>query len=244
VKKINQILTITFFATSAFAETENRDLSRDHGVYLQNLSDENHETEHEHVFTPEQETEFKLRLRNKAAGSGFRFEQTKWDECRFNPSGNFTGYACARSRQISQILQDFLENHIYECVDAGLRAQGLGVADDIHIIHDGILGDPNHSSRSLHAEARAIDIKSFTVKLTNGQSRSIVYAGTTNRRFYRAFRTCWGRVVNRENGCPFIQNNPELTGSIGWEDRNHQRHMHTSVPYCVNGRYGAQYFQR
>lgn len=206
---------------------------------------EDHETEHKHVFTPQQEEAFRTHfMRNKSTRADFRFQQTSWKECTDDPSGNYSGIGCASSRQISQILKDFMQDFIYECVDAGLRAQGNSAADDIHVVHDGILGDRNHSPRSLHAEARAIDIRSIDVKLVNGSSRKITYAGTSNRSFYTAFRSCWGNVVKRENGCPLYQGNAGRTGSIGWEDRNHQNHMHTSVPYCVNGRYGSYYFQK
>lgn len=206
---------------------------------------EDHKTEHEHVFSSDEEQAFRTHfLRNKSARAAFRFSQTSWKECSDDPSGNYSGISCASSRQISVILKEFMQDFIYECVDAGLRAQGGSAADDIHVIHDGILGDRNHSPRSLHAEARAIDIKSIQVQLANGSAKTITYAGTTNRSFYRAFRSCWGNVVKRENGCPFIDSNPERTGSTGWEDSNHQAHMHTSVPYCVNGRYGSGFFQR
>lgn len=210
------------------------------------FASEDHKTEHEHVFTPEQEDAFKMRIMSKGARAAarFRFQQTQWQECLDDPSGNYTGYNCASARQISVILKDFLADGIYECVDAGLKEQGGGASEDIHIIHDGILGDSAHSPRSLHAEARAIDIRALDVQLTNGTKKKFTYALTGNRPFYKAFRSCWGRFVNRENGCPLYQGNAERTASIGWEDANHQNHLHTSVPYCVNGRYSSSYYQR
>jgi len=202
--------------------------------------------EHEHVFSPEEEEQYLMNLKRggELRAFGFRFAQTHWQECVDDPTGNYSGISCASRRGISVILKDFMEEFMYSCIDEGLRAQGGGVAADLHITHDGILGDPRHSPRSLHAEARAIDIRSFEVTLEDGGTRFFEYASSANRPFYRAFRSCWGRVVNRQNGCPLIDGNAERTGSIGWEDANHQRHMHTSVPYCVNGRYGSGYFQR
>lgn len=252
MKRFGLVLTLAISA-QAFAEEENplvTELERASRIF--NLGDlfkwrssyEDHKTEHEHVFTPEEEEQFKTHFMKNRAASGFKFKQTSWNECSDDPSGNYSGISCARSRQISVILKEFMQDFIYECVDAGLRAQHGSAADDIHVIHDGILGDRNHSPRSLHAEARAIDIRSIKVVLANGSTKTIDYAGTANRAFYRAFRSCWGNVVKRENGCPFSGGSAEKTGSIGWEDSNHQYHMHTSVPYCVNGRYGSYYFQR
>lgn len=239
--KLNSLaFALVLFSMTSFAEPEIA--LQDEPLYrADELSEEDHKTEHEHVFTPEEEEKFKSELHLKR---NFRFPQTQWNECTDNPSGNYTGDSCARARQISVILDSYLKDFIYECVDAGLRVQGSGMADEIHITHDGILGNSAHSPRSLHAEARAIDIKGLRVKTTSGNTYNMIYAGPTNRPFYQAFRACWGRVVHRENGCPFYNGNPEHTGTIGWENRNHLEHMHTSVPYCVNGRYGAGYYQR
>lgn len=174
----------------------------------------------------------------------FRFAQTNWNECQHRPTGQYLGYRCASGRRISQILDGFMKQHMQTCVQQALRQQGGGQMRDFHIVHAGIFGDPNHSPRSLHAENRAIDIKSIQVRLTTGALRTYVFANRNDRPFYNAFRSCWGQVVSRENGCPLFNGSPTLTGSIGWEDRNHQNHMHVSVPYCLRGRYGDYYFRR
>ncbi len=255
MNKSISILSIFVFTNLALAEEENQlvkqlerfgDYIKDRAFFNFEELNEDHKTEHEHVFTPEEEDEFKMRIiKDKSLRAAFRFEQTEWNECEDDPTGNYSTYPCATSRQIAVILQDFLADGVYECVDAGLRAQDAGVAEDIHIVHSGILGDRNHSPQSLHAEARAIDISSFEVTLANsGVVKKLVYSGTTNREFYKAFRSCWGNVVHRDNGCPFYNGDPARTGSIGWEDSNHQHHMHTSVPYCVNGQYGDYYYRR
>lgn len=237
---MSKILNLFLLLTSAHAIAAGKPVERPN---LDNPIEEGQEIEHESVLSHEAEQLYRTTLlRDKSTKA--RFAQTSWKECTDDPSGNYSGIQCASARGISVILKSFLQNFIYQCVDEGLKAQGGGAADEVHIIHDGIQGDRNHSPRSLHAEARAIDIRSFEITLASGTTRTIPFAGTANRTFYRAFRTCWGRVVNRENGCPFISGNPERTGSIGWEDANHQSHMHTSVPYCVNGRYGSGFFQR
>ncbi len=199
----------------------------------------------EGVFTPEQEEEFlKTHIPGTSKARAFKFAQTKWLECDDYFTGNYYGFNCTNKRVMAVILKDFLDDYSYKCVNEALTAQGGGQVADLHIVHVGISGDPNHSPKSMHAENRAIDIKSMEVKLTSGQVKNFVYEGTTNRNFYTAFRKCWGKVVHDFNGCPYYKESSLLTGSIGWENENHQRHMHMSVPYCVNGAYSSYYYKK
>ncbi|MDD0852176.1 hypothetical protein HBN50_03665 [Halobacteriovorax sp. GB3] len=206
------------------------------------------EEQHEHakVFNPQEEQEFY----NQALQKGeleildFRFSQGSWYECEDMVTGNFSGYKCASRRQVSQILNEYMMEHMQGCVQEALDEQDGGTIEKMHIVHDGILGDRRHSPRSLHAENRAIDIRSFELNLTDGSKKSYVYEKLENREFFTTFRKCWGRVVHENNGCPVYKNNIMRTGSIGWEDKNHQHHMHTSVPYCVSGKYGSYYYNR
>jgi hypothetical protein len=213
------------------------------GVYAQRSGDEYNHTK---MITPDEEAE---QLNNfwqafSMSAQAYRFAQTTWGECSEAITGNYSGYACSDKRNISVILKKFIGENIYTCINKGLSAQGGGTVADLHIIHDGITGDRNHSPRSLHAENRAIDIKSLEMKLHNGQVRSVVFKGTANRPFYTAFRKCWGDVVNRLNGCPLYSGSTQLTASIGWENANHQNHLHLSVPYCVNGKYRSEYYMK
>ena len=137
-----------------------------------------------------------------------------------------------------------MDDHFEKCVESGMNAQGIpGSLKSLHVTHVGILGDTNHSSTSLHSEARAIDVDAFELETSNG-SHSLVYKKQVNQPFIKAFRKCWGKAVNKYNGCPLINGKPLLTGSIGKEDSNHQNHMHVSIPYCVNGSYGPGYKKR
>jgi hypothetical protein len=199
----------------------------------------------ESVLSPEQEEEyFRTYFPGAEKARAFKFSQTTWKECVDVVTGNYFGFNCSNSRGIASILKKFMDEHMYKCVNEGLAAQGGGEMDDMHIVHAGIFGDPNHSPRSMHAENRAIDIKSLEVKLTSGKVKNFIYEGTSSRPFYTAFRKCWGNIVNKHNGCPLYKGSALLTGSIGWEDSRHQHHMHTSVPYCVNGQYGPYYFKK
>lgn len=205
---------------------------------------EDSEESDESVMTPEQEVEYYTSLQVLGKARAYKFAQTTWKECTDPTSGNYYNYKCASSRNISSILKSFMDKHISKCVNKGLAAQGGGSMADLHIVHAGITGDPNHSPKSLHAENRAIDIKSLQVKLTSGASKTFTFSGSGSSAFFNAFRSCWGDVVRTYNGCPTYNGVLSYTGSIGKEDKNHQHHMHTSVPYCVGGSYGPYYYRR
>ena len=174
----------------------------------------------------------------------FQFEQTTWDECNEGITGNYTGFSCSNGRGISVILKSFVNDFIYQCIDKGLAAQGGGASDGLHVIHAGIIGDLQHSPKSLHAEQRAIDIKVLRVLLQNGKTKQFTYSKLGNRPFYTALRKCWGRVVSQFNECPLYSGEELLTGSIGWENSAHGKHMHLSVPYCFNNQHGPFFWRR
>lgn len=199
------------------------------------------EREHARMISPEEEAFLDTFWQAFAVK---RFPQTTWGECSEAISGNYAGYACSDKRVISVILKKFIGENIYTCINRGLSAQGGGRVQELHIIHNGITGDAAHSPRSLHAENRAIDIKTLDMKLADGRLKKLVYEGTTNRAFYTAFRKCWGQVINTQNGCPLYKSSSQLTGSIGWEDANHRHHLHLSVPHCVSGKYSTSYYQK
>ncbi len=207
---------------------------------------ESEEHPHAKVLSPEEEVRYFEEARRKGDWSllDFRFDQTHWRECTHLVTGNYTGIRCANRRGMAVILKDFMDNYMECCVDQALQSNNMGSLDSLHIIHDGILGDRRHSPRSLHAENRAIDIRAFRVTLNDGLVKTLNFRDRANRAFYNEFRKCWGKVINTQNGCPAYGGNIARTGSIGWEDRNHQNHMHTSVPFCVAGDYGSYYYRR
>lgn len=201
---------------------------------------------HAHVLTPEEEKAYYRELEQKGDFHllDFRFAQTKWYECSDPITGNFTNYGCTDRRGIAVILKQFMDDSLPQCVQTALDATNGGELQKLHIVHDGILGDRRHSPRSLHAENRAIDIRNFRVTTYENGTRNYPFADDRNDAFFNAFRNCWGQNIHEDNGCPKYAGSYERTGSIGKEDRNHQYHLHTSVPYCVRGRYGLGYFRR
>lgn len=202
--------------------------------------------DHQFVLNPDQEEEFWRAIEGEDSFFSiyFNFPQTDWYECTDQVTGNYRNYNCAKRRQVASILKDFMDEHMTACVNESLRANNMGELQDLHLIHVGVLGDPRHSPRSLHAQNRAIDIHTMRITLTDGTKRDMVFGNSANRSFFTQFRQCWGKAIASHNDCPLYNGQAGLTGSIGWEDRNHQNHMHTSVPYCVNGRYAGNYFQR
>lgn len=192
------------------------------------------------VLSPEEAEQYLIDNENLR---GF-FPQTKWSECNDAITGNYSGFNCSNNRGISVILEEFKNRNFLYCVNEALSHVGKPQAIDLHVTHDGIQGDANHSPRSLHAEARAVDVDSFVVYYNSTSSERISFAPSTNNAFFASFRSCWGRAVNTQNGCPLISGRYDLTGSIGKEDSNHQNHMHVSIPYCINGIYSSRYFRR
>lgn len=209
--------------------------------YQTTFAHETHEIEdRSSVLTYEAEEQYL----NERMGFKSLFPQTTWRECDDYVTGNYTGYNCSNKRGISVILKTYMENHFLVCTNEALKNYNGKSAIDLHVTHDGIQGDANHSPKSLHAEARAIDVDSLVITYSGGVSERLKFKGSTHQSFFNSFRTCWGRKVNSINGCPLINGNPSLTGSIGKEDGNHQNHLHVSVPYCVNGAYSTAFYKR
>lgn len=254
MKKYIFILAATSMVLASCGKNDNSAISDDAMAAIGDINnnvvteatfaDEDEIDSDEHVLNPDQEVEFFTDFDAMGKGTAFKFAQTSWKECTDAISGNFTGYKCASSRGISVILKNFINTHMPTCVNKGLAAQGGGVMADLHIVHAGILGDRNHSPKSMHAENRAIDIKALEVTLKAGGKKTFTFSGTASSKFYTAFRSCWGGIVKTHNGCPLYKGTAGLTGSIGKENKGHQHHMHTSVPYCVGGKYGAYYYQK
>ena len=200
--------------------------------------------DHSVPFTPEEEEEYFREIEKQLLflEPFSQFPQTQWEECQDRVGGNYIGHNCTNKRKISVILKSFMQKHFYQCVENGLGSNNQ--VEDLHVVHVGIQGDPNHSPQSLHSEARAIDVHALRVKRKGKSWKTYTYSKKSNKSFYEAFRKCWGSAVHKYNGCPIFKGSLKRTGSIGREDKHHKNHMHVSVPYCVNGAYGPGYFRR
>lgn len=169
-----------------------------------------------------------------------------WKECEGSFTGNFNGLPCTNRRFLSDDYAAYLKANLIQCVDAamasvkGLVKLGETKVKKLHLIHNGTNGDDNHSPRSLHKAGRAIDIKVMRVTSNLGNTRDFVFQiasskpKSAERNFYWGFRKCWhAKQVKRR--CP-EKNDPGGIGTIGWEDRKHQHHLHVSMPFCPNNR--------
>lgn len=167
--------------------------------------------------------------------------------------------ACNRNRKMSLALADFINQNMSPCVQQAMSSLGIGnEISKIHIKHAGIRGDENHSTKSLHAVLRAIDINELEVELNDSSNvkfnvvagwsgilarkkgKALTTAQKQSVEFYSQFRRCWANKLVEQNQC---QNKGALKmrGSVGWEDPDHRNHLHLSLPYCPanNGFYGS-----
>lgn len=190
--------------------------------------------------TDDPQQAFRVLMPAPTEGDAMAFDVT-WRECEGNVTGNFNGYACSNKRGLQDDYAAFIKVKMLPCVDAGLRAAGAsGKSVKVHLVHNGTVADSNHSSRSLHAAGRAIDVKNMRVSLADGGSKEYVFekacrnSSSIERKFFYAFRACW-RDVHKGRGCPNISSG--YVGTIGCEDGRHQHHLHTSMPFCPNKGY-------
>jgi hypothetical protein len=197
------------------------------------------EHRHAHVLSPIEEKElFSMSLSQK------RRDLTQWNECRGDLRANYVDARCSKDRFISPNLKMLLLNDFQGCVNTALRKSGRRSAKKVHIIHKGIMADGRHSPQSMHSFGRAIDIHSIKVNYSFFKRETISFEELGDRTFYRELRVCWGKIINSKGECGLIDDDPGLTGSIGKEDEDHQRHLHLSIPFCANGLYEMNFFTR
>jgi len=197
---------------------------------------------HPPLLTPEQEVSYADYLEGEInAKKSFAFPYVHWDECYDFVTGAYVGNNCNRRRMSSEILHEFLQSFFTSCALQAGRAINIS-ANKVHIIHKGIYADKRHTPESLHSEGRAIDIAG--VVLVGRRQNYIPFEKYGYGKFYRTLRQCWGRTLSRYNSCPLFDNKTVLTGSLGKEDEDHQKHLHLSVPYCYNSRHLGHYFRR
>ncbi len=211
-------------------------------TFSEDYTEHEHDHDHARPFTPEEEEAYFTPFENGLFRKR-RFPYTYWNECSKPITGNYQGYSCTSIRRISEILFDFMDTHLGRCVEEAASTIGW-VVEDYHITHKGIYGDRNHSSRSLHAEGRAIDISAISLTLSDGRRRKLDYKSYAGGKFFSKLRSCWGSSVMQYNNCPSYNGVRHRTGSIGSENHRHKYHLHLSVPYCISGRYAGHYYRR
>ncbi|HRK07331.1 MAG TPA: hypothetical protein PLZ57_06145 [Pseudobdellovibrionaceae bacterium] len=194
-------------------------------------------------FEPEELTESEFQRRQRPFGytpSGEPIYSTSWNECSGIVRGNYEGARCTTARGMASEFLVFMQRQLVGCVNQGLRSIGLPNTDRISLIHRGVMADDNHGRASLHAVGRAIDIARITAypkgldAVTMDYLRAVQSPSSRERKFYVKLRQCFGEI-HRSRGCPRRRSGQPL-GTIAWEDRDHRRHIHVSMPFCPNTR--------
>lgn len=208
------------------------------GIFFQATASDN--PKHAHVLNPEEEVlYFKALKKQKRI-----FPRLNWNECSdYRMTGNYLGYSCSKRRSISVILFEHLTDNVLTCIEEASSTLNYTVRD-FHLVHKGIFADARHSPRSLHSEGRAIDLAEIKVRTFEKGWITFNYLRHGKGKFFKSFRDCWGSSVHFYNGCPLHEETLTLTGSIGKENQDHQRHLHLSIPYCHDGKYLGDFYKR
>ena len=194
-------------------------------------------------FEPEELSEGEVQRRQRPLGytpSGEPIYSSSWNECSGIVRGNYEGARCATARGMASEFLVFMQRQLVACVNQGMSSIGLPNTDRISLIHRGVMADDNHGRESLHAVGRAIDIARITAypkgldAVTMDYLRAVQSPSSCERKFYVKLRQCFGEI-HRGRGCPRRRSGQPL-GTIAWEDRDHRRHIHVSMPFCPNTR--------
>lgn len=194
----------------------------------------------------EQMNGFPLSIGDKSAGTIKGEQQVIWDECKGIKSNYDDGAqsATCKKRKVSKEFINFFDKNFASCVQSAVKGYKKGNNQEIDAIkfsHAGITGDPRHSNRSYHSVNRAIDIRTISY-IQDGKKVTLKVSDqkkSPTKEFFVQFRKCWNdKIVETSKQCPGSSNK----GSIGHEHKNHQHHLHLSLPYCPRVKNGSKYF--
>ncbi|GEM_PF-3167274 len=189
---------------------------------------------------------FPLTIDYSGAGSIKGEEQVIWDECKGIKSNYDDGAqsSTCKKRKVSKEFITFFDKNFASCVQTAVKGYKEGnnqAIDEIKFSHAGIAGDPRHSNRSYHSVNRAMDIRSISY-VQDGKKVTLKVSDqkkSPTKEFFEKFRKCWSeKIIETSNKCPGSSNK----GSIGHEHKNHQHHLHLSLPYCPRYHNGSKYF--
>ncbi|WP_372655738.1 hypothetical protein [Halobacteriovorax sp.] len=198
------------------------------------------------IHEKEQMNGFPLSIDNSGAGSIKGEQQVIWDECKGIKSNYDDGAqsSTCKKRKVSKEFINFFDKNFSTCVQQAVKGYKKGnnqAVDAIKFSHAGIAGDPRHSNRSYHSVNRAIDIRQISY-IQGGKKVTLKVSDQKKspaKEFFEKFRKCWhDKIVETSSKCPGSSNK----GSIGHEHKNHQHHLHLSLPYCPRVKNGSKYF--
>ncbi|XGC82135.1 extensin family protein [Bdellovibrio bacteriovorus] len=137
---------------------------------------------------------------------------------------------------------EHLNKYFFGCVEKGASVAGYAKPERVFISHYGTYANRNarnSTKLSMHAYARAIDIKDFILydrdKKTTKVSTNVKDFKGSTAKFYNAFRQCWKDTLPSK--CRPGQR--EYSGSIGIPgsamggNSLHNDHIHLSFPLCA-----------
>ena len=174
---------------------------------------------------------------------GHKEELVEWNECVQPITSNYNETPakptkCAK-RMLAKPLADKLNLHLSACVHkAAGQVFKTTNFEGFNIGHMGVSPDSNHSQRSLHALGRALDLNYIEFK-ADGQARKLTYLDASKAfrlakrngsdpmqdptfAFFKVFENCWNETT------------PPRGAAINCTDKNHQDHLHLSVPLDPN----------
>lgn len=146
---------------------------------------------------------------------------------------------CDRELEMNKGLVDFVNRNMENCVREGWNAHTASrpeLADNpmgkVRFFHEGCMGDARHQTTpSWHNHGLAWDISAIEIGGT-----PLWFMKGENVAFFSAFRQCWGEAVKSfDNSCSTRTGKSRSraskpAGTIGKEDKNHQNHLHLSLP--------------
>ena len=193
----------------------------------------------------EQMNGFPLTISDKVTGSIKGEPQVQWDECKGIKSNYDDGSqnANCKKRTISKEYISFFDKNFSKCVQQASSdfSENNAMLESIKFSHAGIAGDQRHTNRSYHSVNRAMDIKTISF-VKNGETKTMKVSDqkkSPTKEFFESFRKCWNdKIVEYKSNCPGSSNK----GSIGHENKNHQHHLHLSLPYCPRTKNGSKYY--
>ncbi|NCN42358.1 extensin family protein [bacterium] len=174
-----------------------------------------------------------------------RNKALKWEGCKSSAAvrgGYLSDTSCGNAYLYDKFVTH-LNKHFYTCVESAAVKANLPQPSRVFINHIGSYNDrtARGSSRlSMHAYARALDIKNFNLIDSRGNVSRISthinnFTGSTAK-FYDGFRSCWKATM--PSGC--VSGQTEYQGSIGHNKSSvsgknslHNDHIHLSFPFCA-----------
>ena len=198
--------------------------------------------------TREQMNGFPLSISDEVSGSIKGEPQVKWDECKGIKANYDDGKqnTTCKKRTISKEFINFFDDNFAKCVKKAsttFKGENPEEIQSIKFSHAGIAGDQRHTNRSYHSVNRAMDIKTISF-VQDGKTKTMKVSDQKKspaKEFFVSFRKCWNdQIINNKSNCPGRSNK----GSIGHEDKNHQHHLHLSLPYCPRTKNGSRYYSK